>query len=210
LLRRILAVATTVAAVSAVAALVFGPAAKADPTGLAVDTNNGARTQVFTHPDHPDWWVQISVDTHRGYTQDDLTGDVYLSGAVSIIRGNGAKRVQVDAIRVAFGTTSYNDFFPNKVSRPRNNTPPGCRVGNNFYDDVSTEVGCQPGPDRLNSDADYPGNVTTVRGYSDWMVLVPCTSNANAATRGFLAVRWGDNSYSELSLRTVNVPADTG
>jgi hypothetical protein len=200
---RIIAVALMVLAISAVSVLVFNPFAKADPPSLAIDSNNGYQTQRFTHPDNDGWYVDVAVDTHRGLLESSTSN--YLSGVARITRGVGVKRTQIDAIRLVITGVTVNDYFVSKFSSARDNTPPGCTLTSgttvSLYADRSSEVGCQPGPNRLNSDADYAGNVAVVRGYTDWQGPVGCGTH-EVATRGFFAVRWADNSYSQFTLRT--------
>jgi hypothetical protein len=207
--KRILTVAAVVAVLSAIAGLFVLQPAKADPTSLAVSANNGHKVQRFTHPTRDDWWVEIAVDTQQGF--QPLTNRTYNSGVARISKGVGVRRVQVDAIRVGYGNFLLNDYFPSKFFNPRDNTPPGCADFSgsvlSLYADFSVAPGCQEVGNPLNSAGDYEPDVSLVRGYSDWSPPIPCT-DVNVATRGFFAVRWIDNAYSQFSLRTGTVDAN--
>jgi hypothetical protein len=210
---RVMAAGAILAVVTAVAGF-FAVSAKADPTSLAVSDDNGRRVQRFYHPVHDQdsadpWYVETAVDTQQGF--QPLTNRTYNSGIARITKVRGVVRVQVDAIRVGYGNFLLNDYYPSKFFDPRDNTPPGCAdfaAGVlSLYADFSVAPGCQEVGNPLNSAADYEPDTSVVRGYSDWSPPIPCT-DVTVATRGFFAIRWRNNDYSQRSLRTDPVDAN--
>ena len=222
-MRRIAVAFTALAALFAMAL-----PAHADPPGLYLDAGNGARTVPVHHPDHPEWFVTVKVETVFGFVPGGDAGPEFASAFAGISDGPGALRWQVNNPRLRIdqdgvATDQYvNDYFPSPVANPRTNTPSGCTVNaavirppgyinagagvSRLYDERAPKDGvCEDAtqlvPNPLNSAGDYSPDTTNVQSRGDWVNIgfgVP--TSGVTAVRVFFLVRWNDNSLTAHSV----------
>ncbi len=104
--------------------------AHADPT-LFIDGGNGTRTVRVHHPDHPEWFINVKVETVFGFVPGGDAGPEFASAYAELADGPGVLRWQTNNPRLRVdqdgvtADTVVNDYFPAPVANPRDNTPDG-------------------------------------------------------------------------------------
>jgi len=223
---RRLAVALSTAALAALMALTASPA-HADPV-LYLDGGNGARTVRVHHPDHPEWFVTVKVETVFGFIPGGDAGPEFASAYAEIDDGPGALRFQVNNPRLRIDQDGVavdqyvNDYFPSPVANPRTNTPTGCTVNaavirppgyiqagagtSRLYDERAPKDGvCEDAtqlvPNFLNSASDYSPDTSVIRSRGDWVNIGLGTATSGVtAVRVFLLVRWNNGDLTAHSV----------
>jgi hypothetical protein len=160
------------------------PAAQAAaPQPASFTGSHGRLLGTVVHPTHRDWFADIAVDTHFGFTgSPDVDADA-VSAVGRISKGKGTFRVQVDRLRLGAENGSFiqDDYRISADRFHRNN-------------------GLLPALP-LNS-----GTNSQALGYGDWRAS-PCSS-PRVASRVYVSVRWADGSLTRTSLRSNYVDPD--
>jgi hypothetical protein len=72
------------------------------PSG-SISNNHGRIVKTVFHPTNEQWFVQIAVDVHFGYNTPAPDADAEFASTVGrIAKGDGALRVQIDALRLGY------------------------------------------------------------------------------------------------------------
>jgi uncharacterized repeat protein (TIGR01451 family) len=153
--------------------------------GSGISNNHGRIVKTVFHPTNEQWFVQIAVDVHFGYNTPAPDADAEFASTVGrIAKGDGALRVQIDALRLGYesGIPVVDDCRP-IAGQPRNRQ--------------NGASPCAP----LNS-----GDASQVIG-SMGCVRLRCT-DPSIAGRGFFSVRWADGTLTRFSERTSYVAHD--
>jgi hypothetical protein len=157
------------------------------PSGF-ISNNHGRIVRTIHHPVIRDWFVEIAVDVHFGYNTAEADADAEFASTVGrIAKGQGASRVQLDALRLGYesGKPVVDDCAP--------------AIGQ-LRDRQNGLAPCEP----LNSGR--LGGIASVTGSMDWVPL-SCT-DARIAGRAFFSVRWLDGTVTRFSERTSYVEHD--
>jgi hypothetical protein len=157
-------------------------------------SNNGRVVRTFEATHHDGWRIQVAVDTHQGYASvsDDTVDALRSVGRVT--KGLGAKRVQVELLRL--GDTEDG----------------GAAAGGGT---IQTDINI------LNQHALVPAaplnsgsTRTSVTGYSDWAEVgaagsVPvCDPGSEIRSRVNVSVRWADNELDRYTLLSEDFDPD--